>query len=95
MPGLKVLDQHAITDLERRKAKALIAGDIAILTVAFGKRVPAYDPQMHEKVSETSELEQDLARVRFQSFAMYMLMSTRSGVACGHLGHGCYQLGWV
>eukprot|EP00877_Chromochloris_zofingiensis_P013649 jgi/Chrzof1/8538/Cz03g14240.t1 len=63
MPGLKVLDQHAITDLERRKAKALIAGDIAILTVAFGKRVPAYDPQMHEKVSETSELEQDLARM--------------------------------
>ncbi|KAG2502123.1 hypothetical protein HYH03_000614 [Edaphochlamys debaryana] len=62
MPALKVLDQHVITDLERRKAAGLIGGDVATLTVAFGKRVPPYDPKWDEKVPERSVLEQDMTK---------------------------------
>ncbi|EFJ52944.1 hypothetical protein VOLCADRAFT_120248 [Volvox carteri f. nagariensis] len=62
MPALKVLDQHVITPLERRKAAGLIGGDVATLTVAFGKRVPPYDPAWDEKVAERSILEQEMSK---------------------------------
>ncbi|GIL59679.1 hypothetical protein Vafri_14415 [Volvox africanus] len=62
MPGLKVLDQHAISPLERRKAAGVIGGDVATLTVAFGVRVPPYDPAWDEKVPERSVLEQDMSK---------------------------------
>ena len=60
MPGLRVLDQHVITTAERLKAKANIGGDVAALTVAFGKRAP---PRELEKVPERSLLERELAKV--------------------------------
>ncbi|KAG2435601.1 hypothetical protein HYH02_011893 [Chlamydomonas schloesseri] len=62
MPALKVLDQHVVTALERRKAEGLIGGDVATLTVAFGKRVPPYDPAWDEKVPERSVLEQHMSK---------------------------------
>ncbi|GIL85613.1 hypothetical protein Vretifemale_14155 [Volvox reticuliferus] len=62
MPGLKVLDQHVISPLERRKAAGVIGGDVATLTVAFGTRVPPYDPAWDEKVPERSVLEQDMSK---------------------------------
>ncbi|PNW81974.1 hypothetical protein CHLRE_06g268650v5 [Chlamydomonas reinhardtii] len=62
MPALKVLDQHVITALERRKAEGLIGGDVATLTVAFGKRLPPYDPAWDEKVPERSALEQQMSK---------------------------------
>ena len=60
MQGLKVLDQHVITAAERLKAKASIGGDVAALTVAFGKRAP---PRELERVPERSLLERELAKV--------------------------------
>ncbi len=63
MPTLKVLDQHVISALERRKAAGAIGGDVATLTVAFGKRVPPYDPAWDEQVPDRSRLEQDMSKV--------------------------------
>lgn len=51
-----------ITALERRKAEGLIGGDVATLTVAFGKRLPPYDPAWDEKVPERSALEQQMSK---------------------------------
>ncbi|PNH03645.1 Leucine-rich repeat-containing protein 72 [Tetrabaena socialis] len=62
LPGLKVLDQHVVTAAERRKATGVIGGDLATLTVAFGKRAPAYDPAWDDKVPERSALEGDMAK---------------------------------
>ncbi|GFR43310.1 hypothetical protein Agub_g4377 [Astrephomene gubernaculifera] len=62
MPALQVLDQHVITPLERRRAAGMIGGDVATLTVAFGCRVPQYDPAWDEKVPERSPLEQQLIK---------------------------------
>ncbi len=64
MPWLEVLDQHVVTDAERRKAKALIGGDVVTGTVAFGKRVPMDD--RGDPVGERSVLEQELGLVRQQ-----------------------------
>ncbi|KXZ45792.1 hypothetical protein GPECTOR_50g586 [Gonium pectorale] len=62
MPGLQVLDQHVITALERRKAAGNIGGDVAIATVAFGKRAPPYDPAWDEKVPDRSVLETEMTK---------------------------------
>jgi hypothetical protein len=61
---VQVLDQHAVAPAERVKAAGLIGGDVATLTVGFGKRLPQYDSAWDEKVPERSKLEQDLAQVR-------------------------------
>lgn len=59
-----MLDSHAIMPAERTKAKGLIGGDVATLTVAFGKRLPHYDEAWDEKAPERSALEQDLVKVQ-------------------------------
>ncbi|GAX73087.1 hypothetical protein CEUSTIGMA_g540.t1 [Chlamydomonas eustigma] len=65
MPRLRVLDQHVIMEAERIKARANIGGDVAALTVAFGKRAP---PRNLQYVPVRSKLEEELvkeaARVR-------------------------------
>ena len=63
LPPLLVLDLHVITPLERERAKALIAGDVVALTVAFGKRVPRYDPSWDEKSPDISPLEAEVHKV--------------------------------
>lgn len=45
---------------ERVKTKGLIGGDVATLTVAFGKRMPPYNAALHEKTPEKSVLEREL-----------------------------------
>ncbi|GBF95980.1 hypothetical protein Rsub_08103 [Raphidocelis subcapitata] len=67
MPWLEVLDCHRVTDAERRQARAVVGGDVAALTVAFGRRVDA-GGAWRERVAERSVLEAELsetaARVR-------------------------------
>jgi hypothetical protein len=53
-----------VTSAERRKAAGVIGGDVAALTVAFGKRAPALDPAWHERVPERSLLEQSMSKAR-------------------------------
>jgi hypothetical protein len=60
MPNLKVLDQHVITAAERLKARGLIGGDMASLSIAFGQRAPAWEPV---KANERSLLERELGKV--------------------------------
>jgi len=62
MPQLHVLDQHVVTDAERRKAKANIGGDMQSRSVAFMQRVPAYNPAWDAHVPERSILEQELVK---------------------------------
>uniref|UniRef100_A0A7S0WNL5 Uncharacterized protein n=1 Tax=Chlamydomonas leiostraca TaxID=1034604 RepID=A0A7S0WNL5_9CHLO len=62
LPSLRVLDQHVVADMERRKAAGTIGSDVATLTVAFGRRQPKYDPAWDDKVPVKSVLEQELAK---------------------------------
>ncbi|MEW5305261.1 MAG: hypothetical protein WDW36_007816 [Sanguina aurantia] len=62
LPSLRVLDQHAITAVERNKAKAMLGVDAAARSVAFLTRAPLHDPAWDRKVAEHSQLEQDLRR---------------------------------
>lgn len=50
MPSVHVLDQHVVTGQERIDARTLIGGDIAALTIAFGKRIPLPDEWILAKV---------------------------------------------
>jgi hypothetical protein len=74
MPQLRVLDQHVITDAERRKAATAVGGDVQALTVAFGQRVPPYNPAWDSKVPERSELEQCLLKVSEPGLWAYHLV---------------------
>eukprot|EP00798_Chlamydomonas_sp_ICE-L_P027714 gene27714-7358_t len=62
MPGLKVLDQHVIATAEQVKAKGLIGGDIATLTVAFGKRTPELPASYFVPNPPQSRIERELVQ---------------------------------
>lgn len=90
VPSLAVLDQHVITDAERRKAAGLIGGDVQALTVAFMRRAPPYDPAWDAKVPERSVLERELGQVCyclpffFYSQLIYIeVVGIRSWGMCG------------
>eukprot|EP00878_Enallax_costatus_P030466 GHUV01033172.1.p1 GENE.GHUV01033172.1~~GHUV01033172.1.p1 ORF type:complete len:325 (+),score=76.76 GHUV01033172.1:262-1236(+) len=70
VPSLQVLDHHQVTTAERLKAAAHIGGDVAALTVAFGRRAPE-SPQQHSPTADTHgrsvlelELEQTAGALR-------------------------------
>ena len=50
VPSVHVLNQHVVTYQERFDARTQIGGDIAALTIAFGKRVPMPVEQVATKV---------------------------------------------
>ena len=77
LPWLEVLDLHAVTGAEHRKAAAAFGHYVGnsstqtaesvkvIPDIAFGQRVPEIDPKVKETVPEISSLEQDLVKVSY------------------------------
>mmetsp|Transcript_37638 Transcript_37638/g.106336 ORF Transcript_37638/g.106336 Transcript_37638/m.106336 type:complete len:353 (-) Transcript_37638:149-1207(-) len=57
IPSVHVLDQHVVTQQERYDANTQIGGDIASLTIGFGKRIPMPDEWILAKVEPCSAME--------------------------------------
>ncbi|KAJ9533417.1 hypothetical protein QJQ45_026499, partial [Haematococcus lacustris] len=62
LPSLEVLDQHAVSDTERRRAQELLGGDGTAAKVAFLQHLPPDDGAWRVKVAQPSALEQQLVK---------------------------------
>jgi hypothetical protein len=91
LPQLHVLDQHVISRRERAHAEHAVGGNVAALTVAFGKRAPLLPPRVPQR--ERSALERDLAQVTPAPLLAAPPCCCRKRCSCvQHVFHVCIEL---